>query len=453
MPSVQYGTGSYKRDDGSFPELVTINMYLEAAKTSEQGVALLSRPGLAVSSTLGSGPITGMFSKAGTFGGDIFTLSGLGLYRAASSLGYITGTGVTRFAGGYNEVLVTRGGTLYSYNGTNLADSTFAGDASNNVTSCCFINSLFVAIEAGSARFYWSAPLNGRSWDVLNFATAEREPDSLLDCARLGNNLWLFGQNTVEAWAHTGDADTPFSSIPSVLFDKGIHSTGCLVDADNSLFFISEDNMPYRIGEVPEPIGHNGIVERIAESSAARMFTYWHNGHEFVAIRLDTRTLVYDCATQEWHECQTSGGNWIAAHVAMQGDTAYFGHSTTGQLMIFSGWQDISAPLERRFTFAQQLDSSASANSIKLWCNGGQTDDLTLDPVIELRLSDDAGQTWGEWDQESLGETGNYRTAPEWRAMGMFDFPGVLGEVRVTDAVPFRLSAVKINDPNGGRSR
>jgi hypothetical protein len=35
----------------------------------------------------------------------------------------------------------------------------------------------------------------------------------------------------------------------------------------------------------------------------------------------------------------------------------------------------------------------------------------------------------------------------------MFDFPGVLGEIRVTDPVPLRLSAIKINDPSGGRSR
>jgi hypothetical protein len=452
MPSVQYGTGSYDRADGNFPELVLINMHLEAAKTSEQGVALLSRPGLAVNSTVGGGPINGMFSKAGTFSGDIFALSGSTLYRGSTSLGSVTGSGAFRPAGGYNEVLVTRGGTLYSYNGTNLASAGFTGDSSNNVASCCFINSLFVAIEAGSARFYWSAALNGRSWDVLNFATAEREPDSLLDCARLGNNLWLFGQNTVEAWAHTGEA-TPFTSIPSVLFDKGLHSTGCVIPADNSLFFISEDNMPYRIGEVPEPIGHNGIVERIGDSTTARMFTFWHNGHEFVAIRLDTLTLLYDCSTQEWCEFQTSGANWIAAHAAMVGDTAYFGHSSTGQIMTFSGWQDISAALERRFTFAQELVDPTSIFSVKLWCNGGQSGDLALDPVIELRLSDDAGQTWGEWGQDSLGATGNYRTCPEWRALGMFEFPGVMGEVRVTDAVPFRLSAVKINDPKGGRSR
>jgi hypothetical protein len=68
-----------------------------------------------------------------------------------------------------------------------------------------------------------------------------------------------------------------------------------------------------------------------------------------------------------------------------------------------------------------------------------------------LRLSDDAGETWSDWDSDRLGVEGEYRCVPEWRALGMFDFPGVVGEVRVTDPVPFRLSAIKINDPKGGR--
>jgi hypothetical protein len=52
-----------------------------------------------------------------------------------------------------------------------------------------------------------------------------------------------------------------------------------------------------------------------------------------------------------------------------------------------------------------------------------------------------------------LGGTGEYRTVPEVRALGMYDFPGFMGEARVTDAVPFRISAVKLNDPAGGRQR
>jgi hypothetical protein len=52
-----------------------------------------------------------------------------------------------------------------------------------------------------------------------------------------------------------------------------------------------------------------------------------------------------------------------------------------------------------------------------------------------------------------LGATGEYRTVPSWRRLGQFDFPGLLLEFRVSDPVPFRVSAVKANDFSGGRSR
>lgn len=454
MPSVAYGSGIYKRDNGNFPELKLINMFVEGAKTSENQVALLSRPGLGLLATNSTGPINGLFCKAGTLSGDVFSISNATIYRGTSSVGSIAGTGVASWAGGFGELLVTRGTVMRRYNGA-LSNVTFPDSA--NVRAVCFIGSLFVAVRGDtSGKFYWSAPLDGTSWNALDFATAEREPDSLLDIMNLGDNIWLFGQQSIESWAHTGDATLPFTRIEQVAFDQGIMDTGCVCAADNSLFFIGSKRIVFRLSDVPTRISDNGIEERIAASATARLFTFWYQGHEFVCIRLDTETLVFDCSTQEWCEFQSSGGNWIAAHAAMSGKTVYLGHATTGQLMGWSEWDDMGAELERRLSFAQQLDQPTSIDRVNIWANCGQTDLLSgtgSDPTIELRLSDDAGETWGEWDDDRLGAQGEYRQVPEWRAQGMFDFPGVLGEIRVTDPVPFRLSAIKINDPNGGRSR
>jgi hypothetical protein len=451
MPSINYGTGIYRRDLGNFPELTLINMFVERSKTSEQGFALQSRPGLGLLATAGSGPINGMFCKAGTLSGDVFSISNTTLYRGTTALGSVAGTGTASWAGGFGEVLVTRGTTMRRYNGTALSNVTFPDSA--NVRAVTFIGSLFVAVRGDtSGKFYWSAPLDGTSWDALDFATAEREPDSLLDIASLGDNIWLFGQQTLETWAHTGDATLPFTRIEQVAFDQGIMDTGCVVAADNTLFFIGSKRMVFRIGDVPVRVSDNGIEERLQDATTARMFTFWYQGHEFVCIRTNTQTLAYDCSTQEWCEFQTSEGNWIAAYAAMSGKVAYFGHSTTGSLMGWSEWDDMGASLERRLSFAQQLDEPVSIDSIRLWVNAGATD-AVADPQIELRLSDDAGNTFGEWESENLGTTGEYRQVPEWRALGTFDFPGLLGEVRVTDAVPFRLSAIKVNDEKGDRSR
>ena len=457
MPSIAYGAGAYKKDNGNLPPLTLINMYLEASKTSEQGVALISRKGLGLLAENGSGPINGMFCKPGTLSGDVFSISNTTLYRGTTSLGSVAaaGSGVARIAGGFGEMLLTRGSDLMRYNGTAISTPTFPDTA--DVRAVAFIGSLFVAVRADtSGKFYWSDPLDGSSWDALNFATAEREPDSLLDIEVLGDNIWLFGQQSIEAWAHTGDADLPFTRIEQVAMDEGIFSTGCVVPADNSLFFVSSKRLFYRLGEVPERVSDNGIEERLQASTTCRLFTSWYQGHEFIHIRLDDETLNYDCSTREFCEFQTDGGQWIASHAAMSGKVAYFGHSSTGELMGWDGWDDMGDEMERRLSFAQQLDGPAFLDVIRVWANAGATDLLEgqgSEPVIELRLSDDGGRTWGEWMDEDLGAQGEYRHVPEWRALGMADFPGVLGEIRVTDPVPFRLSAIKINDKGGGRSR
>jgi hypothetical protein len=140
----------------------------------------------------------------------------------------------------------------------------------------------------------------------------------------------------------------------------------------------------------------------------------------------------------------------------MVGDLAYFGHSVTNQVMIFDGWNDVGHELERRFSAAQQLDAPLSVNNIRLWCNSGHTEVLSgqgSDPQVEMRYSRNAGNSWSGYSSARLGATGEYRTVPSWRRLGQFDFPGLLLEFRVSDPVPFRVSAVKANDFSGGRSR
>ncbi len=86
----------------------------------------------------------------------------------------------------------------------------------------------------------------------------------------------------------------------------------------------------------------------------------------------------------------------------------------------------------------------------------GQAIDLTgdyADPTIEMRFSDDFGRTWTGWEGASLGVQGDYRDMPEWRALGIVDYPGGIFEFRVTDPIGVRFSQALINEAGGGRSR
>lgn len=461
MPDLAYGSKAYQRSN--FPPLQCENMRLVKSETSQNSVALNSRYGLGLIATNGAGPVWGIFSSKGTLNGDDFSVSGSNLYRGTVNLGTVAGAGPVKFAGGFNELLVTRGTTLRHYNGTALSNVAFPDGA--GVRSVCFIGSLFVGVRAdGSGKFYWSAPLDGKTWDALNFATAEREPDALLDIAALGDNIWLFGQSTVEAWSHTGDADLPFTRIEQVAFDKGILQTGCLAAADNSLYFVGSDARVYRLGETPQRVSPEDIEEKIARAATASLFTYLDADGEYIALRLEGNgtdtTFELNIASGAWAQMSSGEGQWIARCAAMKGISAYFGHESTGEIMGWNAYDDMGAEMVRRFTAYAQLDTTKVIDNIWLWVNAGATDLLAgqgSDPRIEMRRSRD-GNTWTDWNDAALGNAalggaGQYRVIPQWRRLGTYDAPGALFEFRVTDPVSIRVSAVKYNEPVFGRSR
>lgn len=457
MPAIFYGKGSYRRQHGNLPELSLVNMFLEQTPSAENGVVLIDRRGLETSSTAGSGPVTGVFSQPGTFGGDVFRVSGGTLYRNTTSLGAIGGSGPVSFAASASEVLVTAGASLYSYNGTNLVAVTFPDSA--NVRAVAFISGHFIAVRDGTHRFYWSAQLDGRSWDALDFASAESEPDNLLDAVSMRGNLYLMGQATIEPWFYTGALDLPFSLIQQRLFPKGAHSTGCAVEMDNALFFVANDGMVYRTADVPERLSDHGIEERISGSAAVSAFGYIHEGHTMFCIRLADGTFALDAATGQWFELQSHNrSNFRGRCAAMQGQTVLFGDDSTGKLWTFSDEShDEGEEILREFTAAIPLKGGAAQiDNITVDAATGHTGLLVgqgSDPIMEMAVSRDAGTTWGAFRSARLGAQGEYRTRTRWTRCGMIDEPGGMFKFRVTDPVSVRISNVQVNEPGGGRSR
>jgi hypothetical protein len=466
MPSLSYGIGAFDRDAGSLPELKCINLFAEGARTSEGQICLQSRPGLSVSQTDGAGPIRGIYREEGVFGGNIFTISTNNLYRANAlvhSGAVSTGTDGVSFAGTATELLFVRqggGGRLKRYDGAAATTPVFPDSA--NCRDVVVINFLFVAVRSDGTypgRFYWSAVNNGNSWDALDYATAERVPDEILALLAINDNLWMFGQSSIEIMQATGNADAPFKRIPQVAFDVGIIGVGCAVKADNSAWWIGADAVVYRAEDGrPLRISDHWLEAKIKASSTRRMSTFKREGHQFVCVRLDNQTFAYDAATQQWCEFQTNGGNWRPRCAAMVGAEAYFGDATDGKVMTFSGWTDPgSVAIDRKFTAATMLTGPTTVNNVRLWLNVGQAP-TGVTPTLYMKQSRDAGQTYSAERSVDIGNaaddgTKDYRARAEFRRCGMFDEPGLMMEFRYSAAGDFRVSAVKANEGGGGRSR
>ena len=169
----------------------------------------------------------------------------------------------------------------------------------------------------------------------------------------------------------------------------------------------------------------------------------------------DDCTMVYDLTTQQWCEFASRGLTNYRVQCAVPGPV--MGSAVDGRLYRFNGYLDAGGVLERRWAGGFPITGGAHPmNNVRVTCNGGQTPHLEGDytePQIEMRFSNDAGQTWSEWEADTLGAQGNYRSLPEWRALGMADAPGILFEWRVTDPVSVRFSGAQINEQHGGRQR
>ena len=443
MP-LEYGKGAYKRDRGNLPPLETVNMFVE--QSNSQGVVMQSRLPLAVVETIGAGPVQASLVRDGVFNGERFTISGNIAYRGTVELGAVVGSGPASIAVRGGEVLFNAGGPIYSYNGTDFIAVTFPD--SSNVTKIFYTAGYFIAIEAGTGYLFFSAVNDGRTWDALDFFEVESEPDAVLDIVTLDGVLVAGGKDSIEFFAPTGNADLPYSPIQQRVFEQGVFATGCMVQDDNTFFFIGFDQILYRNGNVPEALGGDWLTERIALSSTVRLYLLKDQRHKFVCIRLDTETWALDITTGEIFELRSYG----RANFRCGPD---YGDDETGKIWQFVdyGADNDEGIVERIVTAGERLISPKTYDNVLVECEVGTTPFLTGDytnPAIEFRMSDDGGNIWTDWESDTLGERGDYRKYVEFRCLGQARYPGALFQARVTDPVSLRISGFYDNQAVNG---
>lgn len=447
MPALLLGLSSDARADGDLPGLPVVNMYVE--ETASEGVVLQSRRGLVDrAASMGAGPVRQLYKRDGVIGGSLFGVSGSTLYQGTTSRGTVTGPGAVSIAGNDTGIMISAGGSLFTYDGTTFATVAFPDSA--NVVKVVEGASRFIAIRADSARFYWTPPLQ-RTFSALAFATAETKSDRLLDAVFVDDILVLFGAETVEFWPNTTDDDLPFQPLEGRVLERGIRATGCATTFGTSFAWVTDQNTVCIESET-NIISNPGLQARLADSATASLFTFYIDGTEFLALRMDSETQVYNQRTGTWSEFETYGeANWAATcH-----DGGVFGSNDGRTLEWGDGFEELGGVLERRFRGGLPINGGGvPIFNLRLRVNPGQTPFLSgdyADPIIEMRLSPDAAQTWGNWRGTPLGAQGQYRKRIEWRGLGLASAPAFLTEIRLTDPVPLRVSGLFINEPFGGR--
>lgn len=446
MPALEFGRSSYERGEGDLPGLPVVNMYAE--QTASEGIVLQSRPPLVDrDADMGTGPIRALFKRDGVVGGRLFGVSGNSFFDESTEKGVINGDGPVSIAGNETGIMVCAGGDLFSYDGVTFAQVPLP----DNFQAAKVIEgaSRFIVIRKDTGRFYFSPTLE-RTIDALDFATAETDADQLLDELFIDDILILFGKETVEFWPNTNDNNLPFQPLEAQVLERGIRATGCATAFDGKFAWVTDQNTVCVQNE-NNTISNPGLNERIADSAEVSLFNFFIDGAEFLALRLDDETQCYNAATGAWSKFVSELGQWDARCHAQ----SVFGSDDGKTLAFGEGYEELGNTMERRFVAGFPINGGGlDVSNLRLRVNPGQTSFLEgqyADPVIECRISRDAGQTWGLWKQTQLGRQGEYSKKVEWRALGQASYPGFLAEFRLTDPVPLRVSGVFINEEYGGR--
>lgn len=447
MPELIYGVSNYDRSRGNFASFPVINMFAEQVPT-EAKVALQSRPGINDSgTTMGAGPIHALFKNDGVLTGALYGISGTSLYSDGTLLGAIDGTGPAKLDGYENYLFATKGQGLWGYDGVSVvAVGTPDGF---EVLDLCVGASRLIVIREDTGQFYWSDALTS-DIDALSFATAENSPDKLKACLYVGDILLLFGSETVEMWPVTTDGTSPFAPLIGRVFPVGIKDTGCATKFRTTFAWVTNTNQVC-VGNPEDIISGPDLETKIGESADVALWTFFLEGVEYLALRLDDETHIFSSRSKTWSEFQSYGeDNWVPKCYA----SGYFGSSLNGSLIQWTeDHSDFEDVLERRFRAGQIIDSgSIPLNNISIRTNPGRTPFLSgdyEDPTVEMRTSKDLGNTWSTWMSRSLGEQGQLRSRVQWRSLGLFSQPGLLVEFRVVDPVPFRVANVVANEPYG----
>lgn len=449
---VAYGIQTYRRAE--LPRIRLLNLYAEAAPSSRSQTALITRPGMTVETTVGTGPIRGMFSQPGALGGALFVVSGETLYRDGAAIGTIPGSARVSMAASIGQLLIANGFGLYLTEGGAVEQVDFPDDA--GVTSVAFINGYFLASRANSQRFYWSGILDGASWDALDYASAERSPDNIIAIWIVSDQVWIFGEVTTEVWVPTGDGEVPFQRIDGRLYDQGCLQRDTIARLDNSVYWVGHDFKVYRGDTVPLRVSDHGIEDAVQASDPANLkaWVFPWQGSLFYCLTTDSGTFAFNPASGQWNQFGSYGRETWRAHIGLfRNGQVLAGDDTDGRI-----WRleerlltDDGDAIERRWTAL--IPDPMFMDNLTIDTSAGGSPSLTIDPIVEVRVSRDQGNTFGEWRQATTGKKGDYRRRVGWNRLGMVDADGAVLDFRITDQLLWRIASLRMNETFSGRSR
>ncbi len=414
----------------------TTNWYIELTQVEDRTrVSLLPMPGLKLAATVGLGPHRGAIEHAG----DMYVVSGEAVFKidtngAQTEIGIIgTPQGRVSMATSGVELMITDGIAGYLWDGTTFATISDVDFVTPGWV--VFVDGYFVVLMVESARFYISGLYDGSSWNALDFATAEVEPDDLHAAIVDHRELWLLGTYTTEVYYNSGNIDFPFDRVTGGFIEWGIAAPHSVAKSNGIVVWLARNRQGQ--GQVvaaqgfqPQVISNRALETTIAGYAAISDAFGWimqYRGHTFYVLTFPSAdaTHIYDMTTGEWTRWKGYGlGRHRAATHCHFNGKHYIGDYSDGSLYTLEtdAYKDNGTTIERsrRSAHIAHLGKRLFWSEVQIHFEAGVglITGQGSNPTARLRWSDDGGHTWSNWHHRSIGAIGEYKARAIWRRLG-----------------------------------
>lgn len=428
---LNFGLEAYKHRATSLAAQRVENAYLEKLpQNAKNPVALLGCYGLLDKGTAGSGAHRGGIVVKGVR----YVVNGQQLLRinadnSSTVLGVIPNIDRVSMAGDGTRLMVVTEKAGYVWPGsgtttTQITDPDFPG-----AEWVAYLDGYFIVGLEGS--IYISDPFDPLAWNALDFANAEASPDNIVGGIVQQRELFLGGQDSIEVFVNTGDADFPLERIPSGFSEIGLLSRYGFGKIDNSVFFPATDNTVRRMnGYTPVIISTPFITQQIEALTPAERTRLigmaWSEGsHSFYGLTCAQWTYAYDCSTQLWNRRRSyQMDNWrVSTVLNVAGDYVGFETSSNrmGQLSanVYAEWDSPLILLATAQVVEQDnVRIAGSMLEVVAECGVGLNVGQGSQPQMMMRQSFTGGRLWTAERWRNMGAIGEFKRRCRWSRCG-----------------------------------
>lgn len=464
--------GSYYARSPIGSSLRCINYYPEGnPKSSLSPTTHYQRPGLRPLTTIGTGPVRGIYRDSRSNG---WVVSGNQFFQlnpdfTATPLGTITPgrtNPVSMIDNGIEGLLVdgsTGGWTWQVGSGTSPNFQSFV-DSSGLFAGADRVDTIdtFVIWNMPGTQLFGSTLSNELTIDPTYFAGKSDYPDILQTLIVNRHEFLLVGSLKSEAWYDAGNALFPFAELPGAYIEHGTTAKYSVASQDISVYWLSQNLqgqglvLRYR-GYTTTRISNHAIEYAIRQMaltvgvSDAIGYCYQLDGHVFYVLHFPAgnQTWVFDESIgnpiDAWHqEAWTDSNGQLNRHrgnchaflygrnvvgdwqngTIYEMDHNYYNDEvggSVGPITCIRTFPQIGAGQLPNGQLVEYEGRHMVVKAFRADFEGGIVPENQN--LISLRLSIDRGRTFGDPELQTTGRAGEFEAQPIWRSFGSIRYP------------------------------